>query len=287
MTYGRLLLQFLVIPIVVLAVLIFLGRGSKRRRITQKWRWTPLVVLAALLGIAVLYTIPWDNHLIALGVWSYSPARISGVTVGLIPLEELIFFPLQTLLVGLWSLWLIPYFVAEKSDSGGVTAAANNPRADVSGVAGITGVAGRGRLIAIIAGGALWFASLAILRSGWQPGTYLGWELVWALPPLLLQVGLGGDILWEYRRLLGAILIPLVLYLCAVDIFALQESIWMISSQQSLGILLVGQFPLEELIFFSLTSVLVAFGLVLGIADASRRRLGAYRTFFAGVLGRQ
>ncbi len=108
----------------------------------------------------------------------------------------------------------------------------------------------------------------------------LGWELAWAIPPLLLQALFGGDILWRQWRLVAGIIAPVTLYLSCVDALAIHSGIWTIDPRQSLGILLVGVLPLEELLFFTLTSTLVAFGLTLGIAEESRQRI---RALFASV----
>lgn len=51
--------------------------------------------------IALIYTTPWDNYLVASGVWFYDPARVWNIILGWVPLEEYIFFILQTILTGL------------------------------------------------------------------------------------------------------------------------------------------------------------------------------------------
>ena len=56
--------------------------------------------------IALLYTTPWDNYLVATGVWWYDPALVTGLTLGWVPIEEYTFFILQTLLAGLWLAFL-------------------------------------------------------------------------------------------------------------------------------------------------------------------------------------
>lgn len=257
LTYGRVLLLFVVVPIVVLGALLLRdrrsGRGTAAGDVSSAWLLPVLVV------VAVLYTFPWDNHLIATDVWSYNPALINGLAFDHVPLEELLFFPLQTVLNGLWFLWLAPRLLrhgtGERADA----------KRDGGGAAFRWGAAAMG--------GAVWLAALVVVLSGWAPGTYLGWELAWALPPLLLQLALGGDILWRRRRLLLAALVPAVLYLCAVDALAISRGIWTISPQRSLGTLLGGVLPLEELVFFTLTSTLVTVGLALGGAPELRQRL--------------
>jgi len=96
MNYPIFLLTFLGIPIAVLAYVL-------RKRISA--RWCAAVAFTAL--IAIVYTTPWDNYLVATGVWYYNPARIWGLVLGYVPLEEYLFFVLQTVLGGLVTLALI------------------------------------------------------------------------------------------------------------------------------------------------------------------------------------
>lgn len=280
LTYGSLLLIFVIVPIIALGLVnagFLVQRKNHDASMAERSWWSPWVALAVLIVVAVLYTAPWDNHLIAAGVWWYSPARISGIAIGQIPLEELLFFPLQTLLIGLWFIGLL-----RERGWEGLPA--------VSGVFDKRGIQAAhckgGHLIAFTVGGTLWLAALLLLRDGWRPGTYLSWELVWALPPMLLQIGLGGDILWRWRWLLAKVLVPVVIYLSAVDALAIHQEIWTISPQQTLGVLVGGVLPVEEIAFFALSSTLVAFGLTLAITSAPRQRIRAFRARVAYALGR-
>lgn len=97
MSYPLFLLLFLVIPIALLALML-------RGRIRAKW-W--LVTLGLTLLLALLYTTPWDNYLVAAGVWSYDPARVWSITLGHVPLEEYLFFVLQPVLGALITLALL------------------------------------------------------------------------------------------------------------------------------------------------------------------------------------
>ena len=96
MSYGHFLLVFLVLPIVGLAFVL-------RRHLTRRYVGTVLGMAA----IAFAYTTPWDNAIIALGVWAYDPARVWGVVIGWVPLEEYLFFLLQPMLSGLIVLALL------------------------------------------------------------------------------------------------------------------------------------------------------------------------------------
>jgi lycopene cyclase domain-containing protein len=56
--------------------------------------------------LPVVYTAasPWDQAAVAWGLWGFDEARIWGVRLGRVPLEEYLFFGLQTLAVGVWVL---------------------------------------------------------------------------------------------------------------------------------------------------------------------------------------
>ncbi len=97
MTYPLFLLVYLVIPIVLLTFLL-------SAKINARW-WRSVLGLAVL--VAVLYTAPWDNYLVATRVWHYDPARVWKAVLGWVPLEEYLFFILQPVLAALVTLWLL------------------------------------------------------------------------------------------------------------------------------------------------------------------------------------
>ena len=91
MTYARFLGLFVVVPILVLAV-------RYRRTYTRR----EMGALGILMLVVYGATIPWDNLAVKWGLWHFRPDLIWGITLGYLPLEEYLFFGLQTLLVGLW-----------------------------------------------------------------------------------------------------------------------------------------------------------------------------------------
>jgi lycopene cyclase domain-containing protein len=64
LTYLEFLLVFFVPPIVLFGVLAAVRDQSW-------WGWRPVSGLAVIICIAVVYTTPWDNLLIAAGVGEY------------------------------------------------------------------------------------------------------------------------------------------------------------------------------------------------------------------------
>jgi lycopene cyclase domain-containing protein len=215
-------------------------------------RRVPALVIALHVVIALLYTTPWDNYLVATGVWWYNPARVTGLTLGWVPIEEYTFFVLQPILSGLLLLILLQKLPATASQTNAGT---------------------KIRLASVASLAVIWLVSTVTLLSGWDPGVYLSLELVWALPPIALQFAFGADILWRYRRgVLAGVLLP-TLFLSAADTLAIGIGIWTIDPAQSLHLLIAGVLPVEEFIFFLLTNTLIVFGVTLSLAPESRPRL--------------
>ena len=237
MTYAMFLVVFLAIPIAVLAWLL---RSSLRR----SW----IIWLGLLMGIALIYTTPWDNYLVANHVWWYQPQLVTGFTIGWVPIEEYAFFLLQPLMSGLWFLLLhrgfpVVAFAMERL---------------------------RLRRMSVIVVGAFWIVALILLVAGWTPGTYLALMLVWGLPPVMLQLGAGADMLWQRRRSVLFALLPATIYLAAADALAINGGTWTIEPAHSLGVMIGGMLPLEELLFFFLTNILIIFAMAL-LSEASMR----------------
>jgi lycopene beta-cyclase len=84
-TYARFLVLFLG-PLLVLGIVL-------ARRVL---RVRHLLFLLGLSVVVVAWTSPWDNAAVAAGLWGFDPQRISGVVLGLLPIEEYLFFLLQT-----------------------------------------------------------------------------------------------------------------------------------------------------------------------------------------------
>jgi lycopene cyclase domain-containing protein len=256
MTYFGFLAIFLGIPLVVLAALTILDR-RQGRCLPEDLRLIPgwAAILAHVL-IAVLYTTPWDNYLVATGVWYYNPTLVTGVTLGWVPIEEYTFFVVQTLLTGLWLLFLARRVRGTDSGNGKWKPFPLHIRLGSAAVLGV-----------------VWLGSLGLLSSGWEPGTYLGIILAWALPPIMVQLAFGADMLWRRYKLVGLALLSSTLYLALADSLAIGSGTWTIDPHQSLNIFF-GSLPLEELLFFLVTNTLIVFGMTLLMANETRQRAG-------------
>ena len=255
MTYLNFLLVFIV-PAVALAALVTYwdARAARRLPSALRARGAGAVLLAHVL-VALLYTTPWDNYLVATRVWWYNPQLVLGITLGWVPLEEYAFFILQTAMTG----WLLLALHRRLPAAPALPVrAAAALRAAASGIAG-----------------ALWMAALWPLAGGWRPGIYLALVLVWALPPIALKLAVGADVLWQQRRAVGSALLAATLYLAAADFWAIGSGTWTIDPAQSLDWFIAGTLPVEELIFFFLTNTLVVFGITLVISRRMNQRAQA------------
>ncbi|HEY3341112.1 MAG TPA: lycopene cyclase domain-containing protein [Anaerolineae bacterium] len=85
MKYSKFLLVF-VAPVVLISAILAVPRMTKRE-------WFAVLTLPI---VAVVWTTPWDNYLVASGVWRYNPKKVWNVILGYVPLEEYLFFVLQT-----------------------------------------------------------------------------------------------------------------------------------------------------------------------------------------------
>lgn len=257
MTYFDFLLYFLVIPIFLMIALILIDQSRSPIEL-RPW----LIAIAIHVVLALIYTPIWDNYLVASRVWFYNPKLVTGILLGYVPLEEYTFFVLQTILTGLFLVWLAKRIVNHHEFK-----QSQNPR-----------------IIALILLGMFWIGSIFILAFNWRPGTYIGLILVWALPPIALQIFYGADILWHRRHFVAAIIVMVTIYLCVADSIAISSGTWTIAPQQSTGIF-IGALPIEEFIFFMVTNVLIVFGITLLLANESRARAMEWRQRIAVIFG--
>jgi lycopene cyclase domain-containing protein len=247
MTYLNFLLLFVVTPALLLAVLF-------RKQLTRRW-WG---YIALLVGIAVVWTTPWDNYLVATRVWWYDPNLVLGIVFGYVPLEEYSFFVLQTALTGIMLAGLSQHFVVREFRPAPLFA----------------------RILPALF---LLGITLLMLASGDRRYNYLILILGWlAFFPLLMQWGFGLDILLaRWPLLLAGILIP-SLWLTAMDSVAIGAGTWTIDPAQTLGVFLPGRVPLEEGVFFLITNTLIVQGILLVSAPEASVRFSQTRNRLLG-----
>ena len=212
MTYFGFLLRFLFIPILIfLAITLWDNRKNKEITGFRNGRavW---IGIAVHVFLAVAYTTPWDNYLVATGVWYYNPELVTGIVFGYVPIEEYTFFVVETILAGLW--W---WFLSRRLSPPSNEFKPNNKIVRFSSISLIV----------------TWMVFTYLFISDNQPLTYLSITLFWALPAILPQLLFGADILWHYRKLVfWAIMVPGT-YLSLMDIVALEDTTWSICPARS------------------------------------------------------
>lgn len=251
MTYFGFLLRFLVVPILIFLLITYWD--NKKNKVTKGFANGRAVWIAILVHslIAVIYTTPWDNYLVATGVWFYNIDLVTGIVLGYVPIEEYTFFVLETLLAGLWFWFLIRRLSLPQYDF-------KPNKSIVYGSAGVLVI--------------LWIVFTYLFLSDNKPLTYLSITLAWALLPILFQLLYGADILWHHRKLVfWSIFVPGI-YLSLMDIVALTDTTWSIAEDQTTNILFFEILPLEEVLFFFITNILITFGMTLLLSDLGRKR---------------
>jgi lycopene cyclase domain-containing protein len=255
LTYFGVLAWFIGIPIILLSAVDWWARRHDRslpRWLQGRTSHSAIVVMAV---VALVYTTPWDNYLVANRIWWYDPELVTGLVVGWVPIEEYTFFVVQTWMTGLW-------FLAQGRRT-------SEPQE-------MARLSSAGRWMPLVAALAFWAIWLAALISGWDRGLYLSILMVWALPPIALQLAFGSDILWHHRRLISLGLLPPTLYLWVVDALAISGGTWTINPANTVGLEIGSVLPLEEAVFFLVTNTLIVFGIVLLLAPESHRRIRGY-----------
>lgn len=255
MKYFGFLARFVVVPLLVLRFILWRDRQRRRDVPEVLQNWPEDAVLKAHVAVAVAYTTPWDNYLVATKVWSYDPDLVTGFTLGWVPIEEYSFFVLQSVLTGSWLQVLSRRWSVDD-------------RPYTSRGAAI-------RAASTAALGWYWWRTARSMASGRKEATYRDLILVWSLPPIMLQTAVGADILWRHRGLIATTILTSTTYLGLIDSIAIRSGTWAITEAKTFKHEVIPHLPFEELLFFFMTNVLLTFGITLVQAKESENRLPA------------
>ncbi|THG29508.1 lycopene cyclase domain-containing protein [Naasia lichenicola] len=114
MTYLLVNAAFL-LPALVLAVVAF---AVARRRHPHATAASPVALLLGLVGVLVA-TAVFDNVIVGTGIVDYDPQRISGIRLGVAPIEDFAYaIAAAALLPSLWILLRRPRSASQEHDGG-------------------------------------------------------------------------------------------------------------------------------------------------------------------------
>ncbi|UCG03762.1 MAG: lycopene cyclase domain-containing protein [Candidatus Heimdallarchaeota archaeon] len=258
MTYLSFILFFILVPLIInVAYLVYRHylhvTAEKSKNLVKTTRYFTAIIILAI--IALIYTTPWDNFLVANKIWYYDINKVLGIVIGYVPIEEYIFFVVQTLLVGVFTFTFSKTLYLNSKDE--------RERKDI-------------RVLSTVFIFLIWLIAIITYTSQISALVYLNLILIWALPPIMLQLLFGADILWEKKVPLVFFLLISTAYLSIIDALAISANIWTISLNTSTGILIGGILPIEEMVFFLVTNVLIIFGLTLIASQKSEIRFRSY-----------
>ena len=223
MTYLSFLLIFLIPLFVLLTIISFLKKTVNHHDI---------IGILILVIIAVLYTTPWDSHIIKNGIWFYDNDKIIG-TLFNIPFEEYIFMIIQTIISGL-------IFCNFRKK--------------------ISNIGFKFSIINLLPFLLIFLIGLLLLK--YESFKYIGYLITWASIPLAIQLFVGSKaIYFSFKNWILPLLL-FTLYLSIIDSIAISNNIWTINDTTSCGIKIF-RLPVEEIIFFLLTNLLIFQGMSL------------------------
>jgi putative membrane protein len=230
MTYLRFHLFFNLPVLIVLAA------------VTGPFPWTADEFAAAgLVLLAVLvFTAPWDNLAAKWGIWGFPREKYS-LRLGYLPVEEYAFFILQSVNVML-AIRALFHYVPNWQNGQGVRIE-------------------RGSLVCLAVSIVPWLLilfQLWWLRRRGGPCVNYAVHLTWFLPIIYAQWVLAPYLFLGHAGMLLVVTLGFGSYYTLADYVAVRSGTWFFDEKQITGLKFAGLLPWEEIVFFFLTSLLVA-----------------------------
>jgi len=196
--------------------------------------------LGLVLLAVMLFTAPWDNLAAKWGIWGFRRERYS-LRIGYLPVEEYAFFLLQSVNVILAVRALFRFFPDWQTGQG----------VEIR----------NWTLLCLLASLIPWVfivLQLRWLRRKAGPCVNYAVHLAWFLPVIYAQWILAPPLLLGHAGLLAGLALVFGVYYTLADLVAVRAGIWFFDETQISGVKLGGILPWEEIVFFFLTSLLVA-----------------------------
>jgi lycopene cyclase domain-containing protein len=207
---------------------------------SDPWTHGEMISLGLVLLAVMIFTTPWDNLAAKWGIWGFPREKYS-LRIGWLPVEEYLFFILQTLNVIL-AVRALFHFTPEW-------------------LTGQETVLSRGTFYCLGASVVAWgliAAQLVWVRRKVGPRVNYALHLAWFLPVIYFQWVLAPFVFFGHWALLATVTLGFGVYYTLADIVAVRAGTWFFDENQITGVKLGGILPWEEIAFFFLTSLLVA-----------------------------
>ena len=210
-----------------------------------------LIPIACLCLVVVAFTFPWDNWAVSRGIWDFPPDRV-WFRIAFLPVEEIFFFVIQTVQVGLLTAAIAAWLPGQSAEQG-----------DFSPLS----------VTLIVVTIAMWLFVGLVSRT-WRssrPHVTYAWHLFfWFGPIILLQWVFGWPILWPQLQVILLATFAIGSILTLSDLWAVRKGIWFFDKRQITGHKVANILPWEEVAFFYVTSVLVSQSTVLLLTSSAR-----------------
>ncbi len=204
------------------------------------WTGGEAAAFAWVLLAVMIFTTPWDNYAAKWGIWGFPREKYS-LRIGYLPVEEYLFFILQSVNVMLTVRALFHFFPEWMT---GQETSVDNWTLLYLGVSIIPW--------AVI----VW--QLRLMRKKQGPRVNYAIHLAWFLPVVYAQWILAPPLFFGHFWLLLLVMAIFGLYYSLADLVAVRAGTWFFDEKQITGFKVAGVLPWEEIAFFYLTTLLVA-----------------------------
>jgi lycopene cyclase domain-containing protein len=204
------------------------------------WRFGAVQAMQWVLLAVVVFTTPWDNIAVRRGIWGFPRDKYT-FRLGWLPVEEYLFFVLQTLNV-IYGVRLLFHLHPEWHRT-----ASTVPTTWTA--------------LCLAASALTWIViGLQVRQWGRRKGSRVNYmlHLAWFLPVIYVQWILAPNLFGAHAGLLALVTLAFGLYYTIADYIAVRAELWFFDEKQITGWKLAGVLPWEEIAFFGLTSLLVA-----------------------------
>jgi lycopene cyclase domain-containing protein len=237
--------------------------------------------LVFIMTCSLLYILPWNTYIISQGAWSHNHERNIAVPALRIPLEEYIFFIIQTIttvlfiqLMTRWDLHILNLRTVECSSTfsnfaggGTKTAIKLSPSSSSSLPWSLSTPSPLSQTSWLIQISPIAVA-LTLTAWGWSAATpntpffCLSNIMWWTMPMLALELAIAGPYIWRNRRKAAISIIVSTASICWIAHHAHTKDVWTLNPSNTTGWMFTSKMSVEEAFFFFATRCLIVFGIL-------------------------